>query len=194
MRYTGSRFRKSRRLGFSVLESNKEFEKGKKRRYAPGQHGKVNRKPSGYKEQLIEKQKIANLYGVTDKQLRRFFVLAKKMEGSNALNLLILLESRLDNIVYRLGMAATRRAARQLVSHGHITVNNKKNDIPSYIVKLNEVVAFKRSSEDTFGSKVTTKDTLPFVKFDPQTISGSLIRFPERSELNQEINETYVVE
>ena len=125
-RYTGSINRKSRRYGFSLLENNKEFSKGKKRTYAPGAHGANKRKLSGYAEQLQEKQKLQFMYGMNDRQFRRLFVVAKKMKGSNAMNLLIVLESRIDNLVFRMGFAPTRRAARQLVNHGHITVNGKK--------------------------------------------------------------------
>jgi small subunit ribosomal protein S4 len=145
-RYLGSINRKSRRLGFSILETNKEFLKGKKRTYAPGQHGQANRKLSGYGEQLAEKQKLALMYGMNDRQFRRLFTIAKKMKGSTALNLLIVLESRLDNLVYRMGFAPTRRAARQLVTHGHILVNGKKNDIASCVIPLNTEISIKEKS------------------------------------------------
>lgn len=195
MRYTGSVNRKSRRLGFSILENNKEFLKGKKRVYAPGQHGQANRKLSGYGEQLTEKQKIAYLYGVTDRQLRRLFTVAKKMKGSNALNLLIVLESRLDNLVYRMGFAPTRRSARQLVSHGHILVNGKKIDIPSTIIQPKSVITIKEKSRKMpLIAREEKIGTLAFVKVDNATMSGEYLRYPERPELNQEINETYVVE
>lgn len=196
-RYTGSINRKSRRLHFSILENNKEFLKGKKREYAPGQHGptSTNRKLSGYGQQMAEKQKLALMYGLNDRQFVRLFRVARKMEGSTALNLLIVLESRLDNLVYRMGFAPTRRAARQLVTHGHILVNGKKVDIPSYLVNVNDVISVKEKSR-----KLPTvlanldKPTLGFVKTDSTTFSSKYVRFPERSELNQEIKETYVVE
>lgn len=195
MRYTGSVNRKSRRLGFSILENNKEFLKGRKRTYAPGQHGQANKKLSGYGEQLAEKQKIAYLYGINDRQLRRLFTVAKKMKGSNALNLLIVLESRLDNLVYRMGFAPTRRSARQLVTHGHILVNAKKVDIPSTIVLPKAIISVKEKSRKL--PLITREEkvgTLGFVKVDNAAFSGEYLRYPERNELNQEINETYVVE
>ncbi|MDR3257172.1 MAG: 30S ribosomal protein S4 [Mycoplasmataceae bacterium] len=194
-RYTGSINRKSRRLGFSILENNKEFLKGKKRTYAPGQHGQANRKLSGYGEQLAEKQKLAYMYGVTDRQFRRIFTYAKKMKGSNALNLLIALESRLDNLVYRMGFAPTRRSARQLVNHGHVLVNGKKIDIPSVFVQPKSIISIKEKSRKLpLINREEKVGTLAFVKVDNAAFSGEYVRFPERPELNQDINETYVVE
>ena len=194
-RYTGSINRKSRRYGFSLLENNKEFSKGKKRTYAPGQHGANKRKLSGYGEQLQEKQKLQFMYGMNDRQFRRLFLIAKKMKGSNALNLMIVLESRIDNLVFRMGFAPTRRAARQLVNHGHVLLNGKKCSIPSTICKIGDKIAIKEKSKamplvkDTQMSK-----TLDFVKVDASNKTGEYVRFPAREELNQEVNETYVVE
>ncbi|MDR0985769.1 MAG: 30S ribosomal protein S4 [Mycoplasmataceae bacterium] len=194
-RYTGSINKKSRRLGFSILETGKEFVKGKKRTYAPGQHGQGNRKLSGYGEQQAEKQKLALMYGVTDRQFRRFFTIAKHMKGSNALNLLIVFESRLDNLVYRMGFAPTRRAARQLVNHGHVLVNNKKVDIPSTIIPLKSEIAIKENSRKLpIINNEAKAGTLPFVKVDYSNHKGVYERYPERNELNHDINETYVVE
>ncbi|MDR0857279.1 MAG: 30S ribosomal protein S4 [Mycoplasmataceae bacterium] len=190
MRFTGSVNKKSRRLGFSILENNKEFSKGKKRTTAPGQHGKANSKLSSYGEHLREKQKVAYTYGVTDKQLRRIFTAAKKREGSNALNLLILLESRLDNLVYRIGLAPTRRAARQLVSHGHVLVDGKCIDIPSYVVAIGSEIELKLKNKPQFESKTAPS----FVESNLDAAKGKYVRFPERSELNPDINEVYVIE
>lgn len=194
-RYTGSIYRKSRRLGFSLLENNKEFSKGKKRTYAPGQHGQSRRKLSGYGEQFAEKQKLQFMYGMNDRQFRRLFQIAKDMKGSNSLNLLIVLESRLDNLVFRMGFAPTRRAARQLVNHGHILVDGKKNDIPSSIIKVDSVISVKQSSLTMPIVKDAKLDhPLAFVEVDNDKKSGKYVRFPQREELNQEVNETYVVE
>lgn len=194
-RYTKSIFKKSRRLGFSILEDNKEFLKGKKRTYAPGQHGADKHKVSGYGQQLQEKQKLALMYGMNDRQFRRLFQIAKKMKGSTSMNLLIVLESRLDNLVYRMGFAKTRRAARQMVSHGHILLNGKKCSIPSTIVPLNSIIEVKEASKKMAAlGENETRGTLPFVKTDFAKLSGQYVRYPERKELNQEINETYVVE
>jgi small subunit ribosomal protein S4 len=194
-RYTGSINRKARRLGFSILENNKEFLKGKKRTYAPGQHGQANRKLSGYGEQLAEKQKLALMYGMNDRQFRRLFTIAKKMKGSTSLNLLIVLESRLDNLVYRMGFAPTRRGARQLVTHGHVLFNGKKCDITSTIIPVGSTVSIKEKSKKLpLINPVEPLGTLAFVEVDNVNKSGKYLRYPERNELNQEINETYVVE
>ena len=194
-RYTGSINRKSRRLHFSILENNKEFLKGKKREYAPGQHGMANKKLSGYGQQQAEKQKLAYMYGLNNRQFQRIFKVAKKMQGSTSLNLLIVLESRLDNLVYRMNFAPTRRAARQLVNHGHILVNGKKCDIPSIIIKVGDTISIKEKSRTLPIVKASFENaTLSFVNVDKSTFSGKYVRFPERQELNQDINETYVVE
>ena len=142
-RYTGPAFKKSRRLGFSTLETGKEL---RKRTSAPGQHGTSRKKLSEYGIQLAEKQKVRIMYGLTEKQFKRTFELAGKKEGMHGTNLLIMLESRLDNLVYRMGLAKTRRAARQIVNHGHILVNGKSVDIPSYQVKPGDKVSVKESS------------------------------------------------
>ena len=194
-RYTGSINRKSRRLGFSLLENNKEFSKGKKRTTAPGQHGANKRKLSGYGEQLAEKQKLQLMYGMNDRQFRRLFKIAKGMKGSNALNLLIVLESRLDNLVYRMGFAPTRRASRQLVNHGHVIVDGVKCDIPSAIVEVGAEITLKEASKKMpLVANAKLENPLSFVEVNNENKSGKYIRFPKREELNQEIKETYVVE
>ena len=193
-RYTGSINRKSRRLGFSVLENGKELAK---RAYAPGQHGNSRKKLSDYGTQLQEKQKVRFMYGVNEKQFRKIFDEAGKMKGVHGENFLRLLESRLDNLVYRLGFATTRRGARQLVNHGHITVNGKKVDIPSYRVKVGDVIAIKEQSVSHPAVKAALEGThnrVEFVTFDENKLSGTYVRLPERSELNQEINESLIVE
>ena len=124
-RYTGPSWKQSRRLKYSVLENGKELQK---RNYAPGQHGQRRAKLSEYAQQLQEKQKVRFTYGVSEKQFRNLFNKAEKLEGKHGENFLFLLESRLDNLVYRLGFAATRRQARQLVNHGHIVVDGNKVD------------------------------------------------------------------
>ncbi|SYV97056.1 30S ribosomal protein S4, partial [Mycoplasmopsis edwardii] len=145
-RYTGPVFKKARRLGFSILENGKEFSKGRKRTYAPGQHGNKRVKLSDYGLHLYEKQKVKHLFGVSEKQLRKTFEKAIKIKGVTGTNLLQLLEVRLDNIVYRAGFATTRRQARQLVNHGHFTLNGKKANIPSMVVSINDVVELKEKS------------------------------------------------
>ena len=194
-RYTDAQYKKSRRLGFSTLENGKDLAK---RPYAPGQHGTDRRKKlSEYGVQLQEKQKVKYMYGLNEKQFKKTFERANKMKGITGENLLRLLESRLDNVVYRMGMANTRRAARQIVNHGHITVNGIKVDIPSYTVKPGDIIAVKEQSLNHPAIKAAVEATLnrpAFVEFDPNKLSGKLIRYPERSELNQEINESLIVE
>ena len=194
-RYTGPAYKKSRRLGFSTLENGKELAK---RPYAPGQHGQDHRKKlSEYGIQMQEKQKVRILYGLNEKQFRKTFEKASKMKGIAGENLLVLLESRLDNMVYRLGMARTRRSARQIVNHGHILVNGKKVDIPSYITKVGDVISVKENSlkHPAIIDELEQNKTVPaFLEMDKQKLTGKYVRIPERSELNSEINEQLIVE
>lgn len=194
-RYTGPAYKKSRRYGFSTLENGKDIAK---RPYAPGQHGAGRRKKaSEYGIQLNEKQKIRFMYGLNEKQFRRLFDKASKMQGVHGENFLKLLESRLDNLVYRLGMATTRRAARQVVNHGHILVNGNKVDIPSYQCKPGDIISVKENSLEHPAIKLAVEATTSrpaFVDFDAKKLSGTYVRFPERSELSADINESLVVE
>ncbi|AKU79402.1 30S ribosomal protein S4 [Spiroplasma turonicum] len=196
-RYRGSTFKKARRYGFSILETGKEFSKGKKRVTAPGQHGSRRSKLSGYGQQLQEKQKVKFMYGVTERQFRNTYARAKKVSGITGTNFLRLLESRLDNIVYRMGLAQTRQGARQLVTHGHILVNGKKLDIPSYTVQVGEIISVKdkmKKNEKIVEALASNASTVDFVKFDKTKLEGKFDRLPERNELNQEINEALIVE
>ena len=194
-RYTGPVYKKSRRLGFSILENGKELAK---RPYAPGIHGNdKRRKSSEYGVQLAEKQKVRLMYGLNEKQFHRLFDKASKMRGNAGHNLLFLLETRLDNIVYRLGMAKTRRAARQVVNHGHITVNGKKVDIPSYTIKPGDVIAVIESDKELKVIKEALESLskrVDFVTFDDKKLEGKYVRLPQRSELNADINESLIVE
>ena len=181
-RYTGPAYKKSRRLGFSTLENGKDLAR---RPYAPGAHGNDRRKKlSEYGVQLQEKQKVRIMYGLNEKQFHKLFERASKMKGVTGENMLRLLESRLDNIVYRMGLATTRRAARQV-------------DIPSYSCKPGDVIAVKENSLDhpAIRASLEAKVTRPaFVEFDNNKMTGTYVRYPERSELNQEINESLIVE
>ena len=194
-RYTGPAYKKSRRLGFSTLENGKELAK---RPYAPGQHGQDRRKKlSEYGIQMQEKQKVRILYGLNEKQFRRTFEKASKMKGIAGENLLVLLESRLDNMVYRLGMARTRRSARQIVNHGHILVNGKKVDIPSYTTKVGDIISVKENSKNhpSITDSLEQNRTVPaFLEMDKKNLTGKYLRTPERSELNPEVNEQLIVE
>ena len=195
MRYTGSDWKRSRRLGFSTLETNKELAK---RPYGPGQHGNTRRKKnSEYGKQLIEKQKLRQMYGVNERQFRRLFMLALSSKEVTGVAFMKLLESRLDNLVYRMGFARTRRGARQLVNHGHIEVNGKKLDIPSALLNVGDVVSVRENSKDlkvikesleTLGTKVG------WVEVDAEKLSGKYIREVERKELPQDITESQIVE
>lgn len=193
-RYTGPAFKKSRRLGFSTLESGKEL---RKRTSAPGQHGTSRKKLSEYGIQLAEKQKVRIMYGLTEKQFKKTFEAAGKKRGIHGTNLLIMLESRLDNIVYRMGLAKTRRSSRQIVNHGHILVNGKSVDIPSYQVKPGDVVSVKEKSlnhpviNECLEAKLSN---VSYVTFDPKKKEGTYVRYPEREELNADINESLIVE
>ena len=194
-RYTGPNNKKARRVSFSILENGKDIAK---RPYGPGQHGKDRkRKPSNYAIQLNEKQKARFMYGISEKQFKKLVNDSAKMKGVHGENLLILLESRLDNIVYRIGFATTRRGARQLVNHGHITVNGKKVDIPSYRVKPGDVIAIKENSSDHKGIEIALANKIKrvdFINYDEAKRTATYVRYPERSELNAEINESLIVE
>ncbi|WP_434343316.1 30S ribosomal protein S4 [Mycoplasma sp. 06067-C1-B144P-99-0482-3] len=198
-RFIGSTFKKSRRFGFSILETGKEFSKGKKRITTPGQHGKERAKVkvSEYGQQLQEKQKVKFMYGLSERQFRNTFAKAKKMQGILGTSFLVLLESRLDNIVYRLGFSATRQGARQLVNHGHILVNDKKVDIPSYLLSVGDLVEVKSSmkkNEKVLEALQNNEATLEFVKVNKNEVKGEFVRLPERNELNSEISESLIVE
>ena len=194
-RYTGPNNKKASRLSFSILENGKDIAK---RPYGPGQHGKDRkRKPSNYSVQLAEKQKARFMYGISEKQFKKLVNDSAKMKGVHGENLLILLESRLDNIVYRIGFATTRRGARQLVNHGHITVNGKKVNIPSYRVKPGDVIAIKENSSDHKGIEIALANKVKrpeFINYDEKKRVATYVRYPERSELNADINESLIVE
>lgn len=194
-RYTGASYRKSRRLGFSILENGKELAK---KPYAPGLHGqKRAKKLSNYGIQLQEKQKVRFMCGLNEKQFRKTFEEAGKLKGVHGENFLRLLESRLDNLVYRIGFASTRKGARQLVNHGHITVNGKKVNIPSYRCIPGDVIAIKENDKNLSVVKSSLEalnNRVEFVTFDEAKMAGTYVRYPERSELNIDINESLIVE
>ncbi len=194
-RYTGPNNKQARRVSFSILENGKDIAK---RPYGPGQHGNDRkRKPSNYSVQLTEKQKVRFMYGISEKQFKKLVKESGKMKGVHGENLLILLESRLDNLVYRIGFGNTRRAARQLVNHGHILVNGKKVDIPSYRVKPGDVISLKESSlnhPSVIEALNNIKSRLAFISYDDSKKQGTYVRYPERNELNDGINEALIVE
>ncbi len=194
-RYTGPSYKQARRVGFSISETGKELAR---RPYGPGQHGNERKgKLSDYGTQLKEKQKVRFMYGLNERQFRKTFDEAAKMKGIQGTNFLRLLESRLDNLAYRTGFASTRRGARQLVNHGHVTVNGKKVNIPSYRVKPGDVISIK---EDDKNLKVVAESLakvtkrVEFISYDEGKMQATYVRLPERNELNADINEALIVE
>ncbi|OIK16922.1 30S ribosomal protein S4 [Bacillus sp. MUM 116] len=194
-RYTGPSWKLSRRLGISLSGTGKELDK---RPYAPGQHGPNQRKKlSEYGLQLQEKQKLRHMYGVNERQFRNLFDKAGKLGGVHGENFMVLLESRLDNVVYRLGLARTRRAARQLVNHGHILVDGSRVDIPSYRLTAGQTISLREKSRnlEVVKEAIEVNNFVPdFLTFDADKLEGTFTRLPERSELPAEINETLIVE
>ena len=197
-RYTGPRARICRRLEYPVFESSK-FSSLRKN-YAPGQHGQSRRrKLSNYGIQLREKQRIKYLYGVLEKQFRNYFKKASSKEGATGDNLLISLESRLDNTVYRLGLAPTRNSARQLVTHKHFLVNNKIVNIPSYNLKDGDVVQVRDKSKknsiflDSM-RRIKSDNPMPWLTLDKSKLTGVFDKSPVREEITEPVNEQLVVE
>lgn len=193
-RYTGPTWKVSRRLGYSISETGKELTK---RNYAPGQHGQKRGKLKEYGIQLQEKQRVRFTYGVSEKQFKKTFNEAAKMDGMTSNNFLVLLERRLDNLVYRLGLATTRKQARQLVAHGHITVDGKKVDIPSYRVNVGQVISVKESSKNLVVVKQAVEarqSRAEYLSFDADKLAGSLVRLPERDEFLTDVNAQLIVE
>ena len=194
-RYTGPSYKQARRVNFSISETGKELVR---RPYGPGQHGKERKgKLSDYGTQLKEKQKVRFMYGVNERQFKKTFEEASKIKGIHGENFLRLLESRLDNLVYRIGFASTRRGARQLVNHGHVTVNGKKVDIPSYRAVPGDVISLKADDKNlkvVAESLAKVSKRVEFINYDEGKMSATYVRLPERNELNADINEALIVE
>ncbi len=169
-----------------------------KRGTAPGQHAKSRRKTSEYGLQLREKQKARRTYGLLEKQFHSYFTKATNMKGAAGENMLQLLERRLDNVVYRLGFGDSRAQARQIVNHGHITVNGKKVNIPSFIVKAGDVIAISESStsiEKFKAMREGTSKTIPaWLELNSQELSGKVVELPKREDLDLSIEEHLIVE
>ncbi len=193
-RYTGPSWKIARRLKYSISETGKELGK---RPYSPGQHGQRRGKISEYGQQLQEKQKVRFTYGVNEKQFKKTFNEAKKMSGKQGANFLFLLESRLDNLVYRVGLAKTRRQSRQLVNHGHVYVDGRRTDIPSYRVVPGQVFTLSEKAQkfdivkDALEGLVVRPE---FVSFDDNKFEATYIRLPERQEILIDIKENLIVE
>ena len=197
-KYLGPRGKIVRRLDYPVFESLK-FASPRKS-YPPGQHGSnLRRKISTYGLQLREKQRMKHLYSVLERQFRNYFRKAAAQEGPTGHNLLILLESRLDNTLYRLGLAPTRRAARQLVSHKHFMVNDRVVNIPSYILKPGDMIRARekvRKLEIIHNAmrRITDDNQMPWLQLDKTKLTGVFLARPQRDEIPEEVNEQLVVE
>lgn len=189
-----------RKFGVNVFGNPKYDRLLNRKPYAPGQHGQTRRRRlSNYGVQLQEKQKIKSMYGLLEKQFRNYFTKAEKMSGETGTNLLQLLESRLDNIVYRISFAPTRPAARQLVNHGHFLVNDKRVNIPSYILKSGDKIQVREKSKkmdlilDSM-KRIKGDIDLPWLELDKGKMQGSFLGMPERDQIDQTIKEQLVVE
>ena len=201
-KYTGAKCRLCRREGAKLFLKGDRCYKGtcpfERRPVAPGPHANSRRKVSEYGLQLREKQKTKRIYGVLEGQFHEYYVKADRMKGITGENMLSLLERRLDNVVFRMGIAASRTQARQLVTHGHFTVNGRNVNIPSYTVKANDVIAVKESRKDNkyFAEiKQMKKGTMPkWVDFNPETLEGKVIALPVREDIDSQIAEHMIVE
>ena len=195
-RYTGPATRKSRRLGVDLVGGDQSFEK---RPYPPGQHGRARIKESEYRQQLQEKQKARFTYGVMEKQFRRYYEEANRVSGKTGENLLRILETRLDNVVYRAGLARTRRMARQLVSHGHFTVNGVKVDVPSYRVSQYDIIDVKDKSLNTLPFEVARETAgdrpIPgWMDVVPDRMRILIHQLPVRQQIEIPVQEQLIVE
>ena len=202
-RYTGAVCRLCRREGQKLFLKGERCYTDKcglqRRAYAPGQHGQGRKKLSGYGLQLREKQKARRYYGVLEGQFRHYFELANKKSGVTGDNLLAILESRLDNVVYRLGFGTSRPEARQLVRHGHFTVNGKKVNIPSYLVKVGDVIAIKEESKSSEKIKAVIETTASrivpkWLDLDNNTLTGKVVAVADREDIDLPLEEHLIVE
>ena len=194
-RYTGPSTKIARKFGEPIFGTDKDFEK---RNYPPGQHGLASKrkKKSEYGTQLKEKQKVKYTYGLLERQFRNLYEKASRMKGQKGENLIVLLESRLDNLVYRMGIAPTRAAARQLVSHAHITLNGAVCNIPSVLVKPGDVVAVRERSKslEVITNSVASASKYSWIEFDAKNLTGKYLNVPVRTEIPETINEQLIVE
>ena len=195
-RYIGPKTRIARKFREPIYGPDKSYEK---KNYPPGMHGpsKRRRKQSEYGIQLMEKMKAKYTYGILEKQFKNVFERAARKKGVTGTILLQLIEARLDNVVYRFGLAPTRSGARQLVSHRHITVNGQVVNIPSYEVKLGDVIAIREKSKslEVISTAILSRsDKYPWLEWDQSTLSGKFIKYPEREEIPENIKEQLIVE
>jgi small subunit ribosomal protein S4 len=201
-RYTGPKCKLSRREGtdLGLKSARRSLDSKCKQDSKPGQHGRTSgARTSDYGQQLREKQKVKRMYGVLERQFRRYFAEASRRKGNTGETLLQLLESRLDNVVYRMGFGSTRAEARQLVSHKAILVNGKPVNIPSYVVKVNDVVSVREKSKTQLRiqESVSLAESNGFplwISVDSKKLEGALKSLPDRADLSQEVNESLIVE
>jgi small subunit ribosomal protein S4 len=198
-RYTEASCRLCRREGEKLFLKGQRCYTGKcaiaRRSFAPGMHGQGRKKISEYGTQLREKQKTKRFYGLLEGQFRKTFESAERMKGKTGENLLQLLELRMDNIVYRLGLGASRAEARQLVNHGHFLLNGKKADIPSMTLKAGDTLAVRESSRKSPKFQEVGGRSVPaWLNFNAETLSGSIVQAPARSDVDIEVKETLIVE
>ncbi|MGN1041903.1 MAG: 30S ribosomal protein S4 [Christensenellales bacterium] len=201
-KYTGPDCRLCRREGCKLFLKGDKCYSEKctfiKRQTPPGIHGASRKKPTPYSVQLREKQKVKRIYNLTEKQFHKYYVLAEKMRGATGENMLVLLERRLDNVVYRMGVGVSRAQSRQLVNHGHITVNGKRVNIPSYLIKAGDVIAVKENKQElpffTELKNAKINNSLKWLEFNPATLSGSVIALPTREDIDMSIAEHMIVE
>jgi len=198
-RYTGPKTKKARAFGEAIYGYDKSFDRKK---YPPGQHGQSRRRKqrSDYSQQLQEKQKAKYTYGVLERQFRNLFDKASRKKGVTGEVLLQLLEARLDNVVYRLGIAPSRPAARQFVSHKHITVNGVVTNIPSYQLRPGDIVGVRGQSksmeaiQNSVASKKDARNKFPWMEFNPDKMQGVFLEYPTREQIPEKINEQLIVE
>ncbi|MBO8474257.1 MAG: 30S ribosomal protein S4 [Bacteroidetes bacterium] len=194
-RYIGPTTKIARKFGEPIFGADKDFEK---RNYPPGQHGlaRKRKKSSEYGTQLKEKQKVKYTYGLLERQFRNLYEKASRMKGQKGENLIFLLESRLDNIVYRLGIAPTRAAARQLVTHCHITLDGEVCNIPSALVRPGSIIAVRERSKslEVITASVASAPKYSWLEFDQNTLTGKYLNVPVREEIPENINEQLIVE
>ena len=202
-RYTGPNCKQCRREGCKLYLKGERCTNGKcafdHRSTAPGQHGAARKKVGEYGKQLREKQKARRYYGVLEGQFKHYYEMAEKMEGIVGTNLLVLLERRLDNVVFRMGMAASRKEARQLVLHAHFTLNGKKVTIPSLLVKPGDVIAVKESSKESAKIKalvdaLATVSAPKWIELDAKEAVAKIAAFPQRDDIDFEFEEQLIVE
>lgn len=202
-RYTGAVCRLSRREGMKLYLKGDRCYSDKcafvNKQSAPGQHGTSRKKVSEYGLQLREKQKVKRIYGLQENQFRIYYDKASRMQGVTGSNLLSLLERRLDNVVYRLGMASSRVDARQLVRHGHFTVNGKKVNIPSFLVKEGQVISIKEGSRkspkfEAIAAAIAHRNPPAWLDLDKDNLVGKVIAMPTREDIDMPINEQLIIE